>query len=65
MLGKETVNQINGDQLKVLFATHQALKDGDTTVEELLKDIRKRETVEDKKEKLKESKGKTAQPKLL
>lgn len=65
MLGKETVIQINGEQLKVLFATHQALKDGDTTVEELLKDIRKRETVEDKKEKLKKSNGKTTKPEML
>lgn len=65
MLGKETVNQINGEQLKILFATHQALKDGDTTVPELLKDIRKRETVEDKKEKLKKGKVKTNKPTLL
>lgn len=65
MLGKETTNQIGVEQLKILFATHQALKDGDTTVGELLKDIRKRETADEKKEKLKEVKGKTAQPTLL
>ena len=64
MLGKETVNQIGVEQLKV-FATHQALKDGDTTVTELLKDIRAKETIEDKKEKLKGNKGKTTQPTLL
>ncbi len=65
MLGKETVNQIGVEQLKIMFATHQALKDGDTTVGELLKDIRKRETVDEKKEKIKKSKGNSAKPTLL
>ena len=65
MLAKETVNQIGIEQLKILFATHQALKDGDTTVAELLKDIRVKETLVEKKEKLKKSNGKTTKPEML
>lgn len=56
MLGKNSVSQIKAEQIKILVSTQQALKDGDTTVEELMKDIRT-PSVEEKKEKMKENKG--------
>ena len=63
MLGKQTVNQIKADEIAILLSTGQALKDGDTTVEELMKDIRK-PTINEKKEKLKGKKT-NDQPTLL
>lgn len=38
--GKQTVNQIGADEISMLMGTIQALKDGDTTVDELMKPIR-------------------------
>jgi len=58
MLGKQTINQIGAEQISIMISTQQALKDGDTTVEELLKDIRGIETIDEKKDKLKDAKGK-------
>lgn len=40
MCGKQTVNQIGADEISMLTGTIQALKDGDTTVDELMKPIR-------------------------
>lgn len=40
MCGKRTVNQIGADEISMLMGTIQALKDGDTTVDELMKPIR-------------------------
>lgn len=40
MCGKQTVNQIGADEISMLVGTIQALKDGDTTVDELMKPIR-------------------------
>lgn len=40
MCGKQTVNQIGADEISMLMGTIQALKDGDTTVDELMKPIR-------------------------
>lgn len=40
MCGKQTVNQICADEISMLMGTIQALKDGDTTVDELMKPIR-------------------------
>ena len=40
LLGKETANQIREEQIAVLIGMWQALKDGDTTVSELLKGVR-------------------------
>lgn len=40
MCGKQTVNQIGADEISMLMGTIQALKDGDTTVDELMKSIR-------------------------
>lgn len=40
MCGKQTVNQIGDDEISMLMGTIQALKDGDTTVDELMKPIR-------------------------
>lgn len=40
MCGKQTVNQIGADEISMLMGTIQALKDGDTTVDELMNPIR-------------------------
>ncbi|NMA74464.1 MAG: hypothetical protein GX963_09965 [Bacteroidales bacterium] len=40
LIGKHTVAQIKVNEIQVLLGMEQSLKDGDTTVEELLKDIR-------------------------
>lgn len=40
LCGKQTVNQIGADEISMLMGTIQALKDGDTTVDELMKPIR-------------------------
>lgn len=40
MCGKQTVNQIGADEISMLMGTIQALKDRDTTVDELMKPIR-------------------------
>lgn len=39
MCGRQTVNQIGADEISMLMGTIQALKDGDTTVDELMKPI--------------------------
>ncbi len=59
LLGKQTVNQIKAEQIAILLSTEQSLKDGDTTVEDLLRDIRTpKEVVAEKKEAIKEKKTK-------
>lgn len=40
LIGKQTVNQIRSNELALLIGFYQSLKDGDTTVENLLKDVR-------------------------
>lgn len=44
LCGKQTVNQIKAEQIALLLGITQSLKDGDTTVEELMKPYRKEET---------------------
>lgn len=51
LAGKETMEQVKADQLAVLIGIAQSLKDGDTTVSELMKPYR---TVEETKKKMKE-----------
>ena len=41
--GKQTVNQIKAEQIVLLRGIIQSLRDGDTTVEELMKPYRKEE----------------------
>ena len=41
LCGKQTVNQIKADQIALLLGITQSLKDGDTTVDELMKPYRK------------------------
>ena len=43
LCGKQTVNQIKADQIALLLGITQSLKDGDTTVEELMKPYRSEE----------------------
>lgn len=40
LCGKQTINQIKADQIALLLGITQSLKDGDTTVEELMKPYR-------------------------
>lgn len=40
LCGKQTVNQIKADEIALLIGMAQSLKDGDTTVDELMKPIR-------------------------
>lgn len=68
MLGKQTIQQIKAEQIALMLSTQQALKDGDTTVDELMKDIRSNPepTIQEKKEALKgKAKGVIKQPTLL
>lgn len=68
MLGKQTIQQIKAEQIALMLSTQQALKDGDTTVDELMKDIRTNHepTIQEKKEALKgKAKGGIEQPTLL
>ena len=53
MCGKQTVNQIGADEISMLMGTIQELKDGDTTVDELMKPIR--ESKEAKKDAMKKA----------
>ena len=43
LCGKQTVNQIKADQIALLLGITQSLKDGDTTVDELMNPYRKEE----------------------
>lgn len=43
LCGKQTVNQIKADQIALLLGITQSLKDGDTTVEDLMKPYRSEE----------------------
>lgn len=52
LCGKQTINQINAEDLALLLGMLQSLKDGDTTVDELMKPIR--ESKDAKAEKLKD-----------
>lgn len=65
MLGKQKVEQLGAAQIKIMLSTTQALKDGDTTVDELMKNIRKQKSGDDKKEALKNKKGGTTAPNLF
>lgn len=56
LAGKETIEQIKADQLAMLIGVAQSLKDGDTTVAELMKPYRPaKDVVEDKKKGMKEN----------
>ena len=43
LCGKQTVNQIRGEEMAYLLGVYQSLKDGDTTVDEVMQSIRKEE----------------------
>lgn len=59
LCGKQTVNQIKADEIALMLGMVQSLKDGDTTVEDLLKPVRGiKKDVNAKKEKMKQDKGK-------
>lgn len=65
LCGKQTIKQIREEEIAILIGIQQSLKDGDTTVDLLMKDIRKAESGDEKKAKLREKKSdKPEQPKL-
>ena len=47
LCGKQTVNQIKADEIALMLGIYQSLKDGDTTVEEVMQPIRKEKKKED------------------
>lgn len=47
LCGKQTVNQIKADEIALMLGIYQSLKDGDTTVEEVLEPIRKEKKKDD------------------
>jgi hypothetical protein len=57
--GKQTINQVGAGEISLLLGFYQSLKDGDTTVVELLKNIRPQKTAEEKKAELKNKQGET------
>lgn len=57
LCGKETINQIRVNEIALLIGFQQSLKDGDTTVGEITKNIRTvKEEIPDKKKEMKENK---------
>lgn len=52
--GKQTINQINASEIVVLLGILQSLKDGDTTVKELMKPYRVVESVAETKKEIKQ-----------
>lgn len=56
LCGKQTVNQIKADEIAMLRGIVQSLKDGDTTIDELMQPYRK----EERKSKLEEAAAKAA-----
>lgn len=58
LCGKQTVNQIKTEEITFLIGLTQSLKDGDTTVEDLMKPIRGvKENINTKKQKMKTKKS--------
>lgn len=56
LCGKQTINQIKTDEIALLIGMAQSLKDGDTTVDQLMKPFRlKEDVVDSKKSKMKGS----------
>ena len=47
LCGKQTVNQIKADEISMLLGIAQSLKDGDTTVDDVMKPYRKQEAKSD------------------
>lgn len=65
LCGKQTINQIKTEEIALLIGMAQSLKDGDTTVDQLMKPFRlKEDVVEDKKNKMKGS-GTKLKPKMM
>lgn len=61
LCGKQTVNQINASEISTLIGILQSLKDGDTSVDNLMKPIRGiKQELSDKKEEMKKKKEPTA-----
>ena len=47
LCGKQTVNQIKADEIALMLGIYQSLKDGDTTIEEVLEPIRREKRKDD------------------
>lgn len=61
LCGKQTINQIKSDELALLIGMTQSLKDGDTTVEELMAPIRKSKEPSSKQNAVREALKSTVQ----
>lgn len=60
LCGKQTVNQVNANEISTLIGILQSLKDGDTSVDNLMKPIRGiKQELSDKKEEMKKKKEPT------
>lgn len=65
LCGKQTINQIKTEEIALLIGMAQSLKDGDTTVDQLMKPFRlKEDVVEGKKSKMKGS-GTKLKPEMM
>lgn len=65
LCGKQTINQIKTEEIALLIGMAQSLKDGDTTVDQLMNPLRlKEDVVEDKKNKMKGS-GTKLKPEMM
>ena len=62
IIGKQTANQINVECISVMYGILQSLKDGDTTVDDLLSLSADKKTVEEKKETIKNKQQKLELP---
>lgn len=63
LIGKQTVTQIRSEELATLIGYYRALRDGDTTVDMLLKDVRDtHETVNRKKEQMRQHRKSESNP---
>lgn len=49
LCGKQTINQIKAEEIALMLGFQQSLKDGDTTVDELMKPIRESKEVKNEK----------------
>jgi hypothetical protein len=47
LCGKQTINQIKADEISILLGIAQSLKDGDTTVDDVMRPYRKQEVKAD------------------
>lgn len=65
LCGKQTINQIKTDEIALLIGMAQSLKDGDTTVDQLMKPFRLKEDVVDSKKSKMKGSGTKLKPEMM